>query len=278
MATRFRDLTSLEDCQRVVALEKEVWGSTEDVVPVPILIVTVKRGGILIGAFRDAAGGEDEMVGFVYSLSGLKAGKPMQWSHMLGVAEPYRRLGLGFDLKLAQRDRALAMGLDVIEWTFDPLQGANAHLNLHKLGAIVEEYEENIYGESSSPLHRGTPTDRFVAHWRLSDPEVVRRLGPGGGGMNVRSDNPEAPALVTRLAPDGPWLSCVEFDLHSRAPRVAAEIPLGFTELQQQAPALARAWRAATRNIFTAYLARGYRVVDFQIDRDAGRGRYVLEK
>ena len=112
------------------------------------------------------------MAGFVYSIPGLKDGHPMQWSHMLGVVASARSSGLGTDLKLAQREAALALGMDLIEWTYDPLQALNAHLNFSKLGIVVEEHEENIYGTSSSPLHAGTPTDRFVAEWHLRAPHV----------------------------------------------------------------------------------------------------------
>ncbi|MGH9412098.1 MAG: GNAT family N-acetyltransferase, partial [Vicinamibacterales bacterium] len=145
-----RDLTTIDDCRRVAALEREVWGYTdaEDVVPPPVLIVSAKRGGILLGAFEPA----DRMVGFVYSLPGVKDGRLTQWSHMLGVAPPARQTGIGLALKLAQRERARTMGIDLIEWTFDPLQAPNAHLNFSKLGVVVEEYDENLYGQSSSPL------------------------------------------------------------------------------------------------------------------------------
>src|SRR5262249_18405096 len=145
------------------------------------LTISVKRGGILIGAFEAGAEREasaERMIGFVYSLPGIKHGKPTQWSHMLGVLDAFRRDGIGRQLKLLQRERALAMGLDLIEWTFDPLQAMNAHLNFERLGVVAEEYEENIYGESTSPLHFGNPTDRLVAEWRLRDPHVERRLSP----------------------------------------------------------------------------------------------------
>ena len=99
----------------------------------------------------------------------------MQWSHMTGVLPEYRG-GLGYRLKLAQRERALAQGYDLIEWTFDPLQAMNAHFNFAKLGGVVEEYAVNFYGESTSALHRGTPTDRVVLSWRIAEPHVVRRL------------------------------------------------------------------------------------------------------
>ena len=121
------------------------------------------------------------MVGFAYAVVGMKNGKPMLWSHMAGVLPEFRG-GLGFRLKLAQRDRALAQGYDLIEWTFDPMQAMNAHFNFAKLGGVVEEYAPNFYGESTSALHRGTPTDRVVLSWKIAEPHVVRRLEAGVAG------------------------------------------------------------------------------------------------
>lgn len=265
-----RDLTTLDDFRAVVDLEKRVWGYTdaEDVVPVPVLVITVKRGGILIGAF-DPAG---QMVGFVYSLPGVKDRRLMQWSHMLGVVDSYRNSGLGHRLKLEQRARALGMGVDLIEWTFDPMQALNAHLNFAKLGVVVAEYEENIYGASSSPLHRGSPTDRFVAEWWIRSARVEQRLSPSA---------PRGPAMIeapvvnrTRVA--GEWLECTSVDLATKGPRLLVEIPAGFTEMQARASDLARAWRMASRGMFVHYLEGGYRVVDFLLDRASRRGWYVL--
>jgi predicted GNAT superfamily acetyltransferase len=168
----YRDLTTLVDFAGVVDLEREIWGpGYDEVVPVPILAVTVMRGGILIGAFDG-----DRLIGFVYSLPGIKHGKPTQWSHMLGVLDAFRRAGVGYQLKILQRERTLAMGLDLIEWTYDPLQAMNAHLNFAKLGVVADEYEVNVYGDSTSPLHKGNPTDRFVAAWCVGTARVEGRL------------------------------------------------------------------------------------------------------
>lgn len=270
-AISLRDLTSLDDFRAVVELETRVWGYTdaEDVVPVPVLVITVKRGGILIGAF-DPAG---RMVGFVYSLPGVKDGRLMQWSHMLGVVDSYRNSGLGHRLKLEQRARALEMGLDLIEWTFDPMQALNAHLNFAKLGVVVEEYEENIYGDSSSPLHRGTPTDRFVAEWWIRSPRVEQRLTAGASIGQAVLDAP----VVNGTRPAGEWLECASVDLTATGPRLLVEIPAGFTEMQARMPDLARAWRLNSREIFMHYLGRGYRVVEFLLDRASRRGWYILE-
>ena len=276
MASRMtiRPLTTLADCRKVADLEKTVWGYTdaEDVVPPPVLIVSIKRGGILLGAFDEAG----EMTGFVYSIPGLKDGKPMQWSHMLGVVASARSSGLGTRLKLAQRDATLAMGMDLVEWTYDPLQAMNAHLNFAKLGAVAGEYEENIYGTSSSPLHAGTPTDRFVAEWHLRQPHVERRIVPNA--LVVRDGSVTSAPVVNPSRQGDRWLEPGDARLDLDARRVLVEIPVGFTEMMSEAPDLALRWRMATRPIFQEYFGRGYRAVDFFLSREARRGQYLLAR
>ena len=269
---RIRDLKTIDDFRRVVDLEHAVWGYTDsaDTVTVPVFIFTVKRGATLIGAF-DA---DDRMVGFAYAVVGIKDGRPMLWSHMTGVLPDYRG-GLGYRLKLEQRARALAQGYELIEWTFDPMQAMNAHLNFAKLGGVVEEYAENFYGESTSALHRGTPTDRLVVSWRIGDPHVVRRLEQTPGLQARSHEVGEAPvANVTAI--DGEWRVVKSLDLSVVERRVWIEIPTGFTQMQQQAPERALQWRLHVRQMFQAYFAKGYRAVDFVLQRDAGFGRYLL--
>jgi predicted GNAT superfamily acetyltransferase len=269
----YRDLTTLDEFAQVVALERLIWGpGYDEVVPVPILAVSVHRGGILIGAFH-----RDRLIAFVYSLPGLKAGQPTQWSHMAGVVAEYRNAGLGRVLKGQQRDRALAMGLDLIEWTYDPLQAMNAHLNFAKLGVVCEEYAVNLYGESSSPLHRGNPTDRFVVEWWIRKPHVERRLNPSSP-MTLRSHEVGGAPAVNGTCASGEWLECADVDLSVDARRLTVQIPMGFTEMLSGAPELALRWRMATREIFTSYFARGYKAVEFFLDRDAGKGAYLLTK
>ena len=271
---QIRDLTTIEDFQQVVALEKAIWGYTDqgDLVTVPVFIFTVHRGAVLIGAV-DPNG---RMVGFAYAIVGMKAGRPMLWSHMTGVL-PECRGGLGYRLKLEQRDRALSQGYDLIEWTFDPLQAMNAHFNFAKLGGVVEEYAVNFYGESTSALHRGTPTDRVVLSWRISAPHVVRRLEQPAALRARAHDVTEAPVANTTIA-DGEWLKNSKIDLTIHERRLWIEIPMGFTEMQQRAPDRALAWRLDVRQMFEEYLAKGYRAVDFVLQREAGVGRYLLAR
>jgi predicted GNAT superfamily acetyltransferase len=252
-------------------------------VPVSILAVSVHSGGILIGAFDG-----DRMVGFVYSLPGIKDGKATQWSHMAGVVPSHRSAGLGYQLKVLQRERALNAGLDLVQWTYDPLQALNAHLNFSKLGVVVVEYAENIYGLSTSPLHAGLPTDRFVADWWIRRPHVERRLAAREARGSELPAAPQKPSLTLRdhsvvearrvngVIPAGEWLECGDVDLTLEAPRMAVQIPTGFTEMLARDPGLAMAWRMQTRAIFTTYFGRGYRAVDFFLDRPSRKGIYVL--
>jgi predicted GNAT superfamily acetyltransferase len=265
----YGDLTTLEQFAGVVDLERRIWGpGYEEVVPVPILAVTVLRGAVLLGAFDG-----DRMVGFVYSLPGIRHGKATQWSHMLGVVEEFRSAGVGYELKRLQRERTLAMGLDLIEWTYDPMQAMNAHLNFAKLGVVVEEYEENVYGTSNSPLHAGNPTDRFVAQWRIREARVAERLRGASPLATVLTVEP-----VNRARPVGEWLEPDAVDLSVDAKRISVEVPIGFTTMLASVPELALEWRMATRRLFTTYFSRGFRAVEFFLNREARKGAYLLVK
>lgn len=267
-----RELHTYEEFKEVVELERVVWGFSDpfDMVPPVVFTITVKRGAILLGAFDE----HDRLVGFSYSLVGMKDGKPLQWSHMTGVLPEYRG-GLGLRLKLAQRERALALGYDLIEWTFDPLQAMNAHFNMTKLGCVAEEYHRNVYGESTSALHRGTPTDRLVSQWHIATPHVERRLHVSPD-LRVRAREAADAPVINRTAKAGRWLTSASIDLEMEVRRLWLEIPTGFTEMQHEAPDLALQWRLHTREIFETYFRRGYRVVDFGLEREGGFGRYLL--
>jgi predicted GNAT superfamily acetyltransferase len=269
-----RDLTNVDDLRRVPVLEQRVWEypTAEELIPVSILAASVRRGAIVIGAFA----GED-MVGVVYSMPAIREGRLAHWSHVLGVASEFRAEGLGVRLKLAQRERALAMGLDLIEWTYDPLLALNAHLNCARLGAVVEEYALDVYGASDSPLHGSVPTDRFIAQWNIRAPHVQRRLAPARSLQLVSQAAIDAP-LVNEVRAEGAWTQCVAADLSAAADRVRVGIPPSFAAMLRDAPDLAAGWRHHSREIFRVYFGRGYRVVDFFLNRNSGGGDYLLSR
>lgn len=269
----FRRLESAADYDACVELQRATWGRDfGEVVPASILKINQKVGGVSAGAF--AADGR--MLGFVYGQSGLQGDPPrrVHWSHMLAVDPEARDLGLGTRLKLYQRELLLPLGVEEIQWTYDPLEARNAHLNLNRLGAEVDEYVEDMYAnEMGSELARGIGTDRFIVAWRIQSARVEERVAghlPDLAACAARYS--EAPAANTDPAgaAGGVLLGLPE------APRVRVEIPASIQAVKADDPDAAFAWRLSTRRAFEEYLARGYRVEAFWRDPERARGVYGL--
>jgi len=273
-AVVIRDLETVDDLRKVEAVEKEVWGlSDQDTMPLTMIIASKEAGSIWLGAFDT-----DALVGFAFGFLGRENGETMIHSHLLAVRAPYRDLDLGYKLKLAQRERALAMGIRQMTWTFDPLQSKNAHFNFAKLGVVSEKYKADFYGlKTSSVLHRNS-TDRLWVQWRLSSKRVQQRLQ----GKNASSDSLDALSnLIPLVGFDGdgkPVKTDMEAALGRQ--RICIEIPSEINAVQQKDPALAREWRAATRWAFTESLAAGFFVAEFcrSIRGRQGPGAYLLQK
>ena len=180
-----RACSGFEEFDACVRLQLEVWGyEAEDTVPQREFVVIERIGGQIIGAFdlaKSAKPGGDgpSMIGFAMSMPGILDGLPYLHSHMLAVLPEYRNAGIGRKLKLAQREEALARGIRLMEWTFDPLELKNAYLNIVRLGAIVHRYTPNLYGVFSSRLQAGLPTDRMHAEWWMDSPRVHATLNGG---------------------------------------------------------------------------------------------------
>jgi predicted GNAT superfamily acetyltransferase len=270
MAVILRDLHSLDDFHRVCELEAEIWGGREETVAATLFAASVPRGAVLVGAFDG-----DDLVGFCYSFPAIVHGRLIHWSHMTGVSASHRCAGTGFLLKQVQRVRVRALGIDRIDWTFDPLQAGNAHFNLRRLGALVERYDVNVYGQLINPLHGGLPTDRLVAQWWLDAPGVQARMEEEREAMGPPAD--DVP-LVNRLTEADGWAVC---DWAAAPPegerRLRVAIPGRFTEMMASAPGIAMSWRLTTRRLFQTLLARRYRVVDFARAAGGG-GAYLLEQ
>ena len=259
----FRELTSVDDIRLVQALERRIWGGADiDLSPVLLMVALVKAGGLLLGAFEDG-----EMRGFAFSVPGDRHGHRLHWSHMTGVDDALRSSGLGTQLKLEQARRVAARGYSRIQWTFDPLQSLNAHLNLVKLGASADEYAEHVYGDSTSDLHRGAPTDRLIVTWTLDaagTPVRSPRLARAGD---------EAAAAGTVETQDG-WDVYHANATLPTTPVVRVPVPARFSAMLQEAPDLALAWRMQTRAQFEALFADGYEAVSFL--RVGEGGEYLL--
>jgi len=172
--TTIRHLEGAAELDACVALQHAIWGpSFREAVPRTILLIAQKMGGVVAGAFEG-----DRMIGFVFGLTGVRNGALAHWSDMLAVDAARRDHGVGRALKAFQREAVVALGVRQMYWTYDPLIARNAHFNLNRLGAEVEDYVIDMYGTTGSLLHGGMPTDRFVVRWQLdttAGPPAPRR-------------------------------------------------------------------------------------------------------
>ena len=183
----------LDELRACVALQKEIWNfSDAELVPLRMFVVAEKVGGQVMGAFD----GDKEMVGFALSVPGTRSGHVYLHSHMLAVRKEHRNAGLGRRLKLLQREEAMARGIELIEWTFDPLEIKNSYLNIEKLGAIARRYNINQYGITSSPLQGGLPSDRLIAEWWLNSRRVETLLATGKNPVFSQETTIEVPAQI----------------------------------------------------------------------------------
>jgi predicted GNAT superfamily acetyltransferase len=195
-----RQLRQFDEFAEAVRLQQTIWGFADmETMPLRSFVVTAKVGGQLFGAYD---GGE--MVGFLIAVPGIKPGpRAYLHSHMLGVLPAYQNAGIGRRLKLRQREEALERGIELIEWTFDPLEIKNAFFNLERLGAVVRWYSENQYGVTDSPLHGGLPTDRCIAEWWLDAPRV-RAILAGQAVERRIEERIVFPADVARIRSQDP--------------------------------------------------------------------------
>jgi predicted GNAT superfamily acetyltransferase len=269
-----RDLVSLEDLRQLQRVEREVWKmGDEDSLPMTVAIALQAAGSIFVGAFD-----RDKLVGFAFGMFGREHGQITIHSHMLAVLEPYRQHDLGLKLKQAQRERALAMGIREMTWTFDPLQSRNAHLNFAKLGVVSDTYKIDFYGpETSSVLHRNG-TDRLWVRWLLDS----RRTRDRAAGNDSRAETLDALQLLAPLVSFNGDGRPARADLAESLARqrVSIEIPGEILDVERTDMGLAREWREATRWAFTEALGAGFYVAEFcrSIRGQQGPGAYLLEK
>ena len=199
-AIEIRPLIQFEEFAEAVRLQQTIWGFDDiEMLPLRSFVVYEKIGWQLFGAYHG-----DEMVAFLIAVPGIKPGpRPYLHSHMLGVLPAWRNAGIGRRLKLRQREEALERGIELIEWTFDPLELKNAFFNLERLGAVVRQYAENQYGVTASPLHGGLPTDRCIPEWWI-DSQRVRAVLAGETVARRVEERIVFPADIARIRSQDP--------------------------------------------------------------------------
>jgi predicted GNAT superfamily acetyltransferase len=248
-----RVLARAEEYRACIELQYRTWGNGyREAVPAAVLQITQKMGGVLSGAFL-ASG---ELAGFVYGLTGIYRGRSAHWSHMLAVAPEHRNHGIGYRLKLHQREQLDRTGVEMMYWTFDPLVARNAHLNVNRLGVKLMEYVPDMYSDTGSDLHV-FGTDRFVAEW------------PVRGGRETRAE-------LNGASRTSPVLNGGAGVVPPQAGPVRVEIPADAESMRDHSLAELRSWRESTREILPRLMDRGYQVTGFY--REGDRCYYVLSR
>lgn len=270
----FRNLADYKVCEDI---QREVWHSQDiDIVPVPLLLVLNRTGGILLGAYNSLG----ELIGFVLGMLGSANDRPIHHSFMLAVRVAYRNFDVGFKLKMAQRKEALKRKIPVITSFFDPMQPANAYFTLGKLGARANSYEENFCGETTSLLDRGLPTDRILTHWDLESSAVLHRLEAGPPRRDFRKELKQRLVInhMTEVAPG--MMNSSPVKLNCAAGQFLFEVPYNLPEIKSRDLGIALEWQGKMRQVFRHYFKKGYVAADFWVGEQDGhlRAFYLLEK
>ncbi len=270
-----RPLTTLDEFHAAEEVQRVAWHSDDlDVVPLHLLLTVAKNGGVVLGAFAGS-----QLIGFVFGFIGA-VGAPLaarlkHCSHQMGVRPEWQSQGVGYALKMAQREAVRAQGLQLITWTFDPLESKNANLNIAKLGAVCNTYIPNYYGELRDDLNRGFATDRFQVDWWIASRRVEARLAGQRSPWRF-----EAEVIV---------LNPVHWDergfpvpgnpIRSGLPdRFFVEFPANFQAIKRADKALAIDWRLHVRHVCEAAFAAGFTIVDYVHEPGArARSFYVLQ-
>lgn len=254
-----RPLRTVAECNACVELQRQVWGFDQaETVPATLLHVVDFVGGLAAGAFDES----DQLIGFVFGVSGVRDGELVHWSHMLAVREPARNLGLGRMLKEHQREVMASLGIRRMFWSFDPLMAKNAYFNFNRLGASVVEYVRDMYGTTASPLHLGLPTDRLVVTTPTSAADGDRSQ-PIADALPVLTPFPQRGDDVMTIG-------------ERRPDALLIEVPSDILDITRRSLAMARQWRLAVREHFEWALANDYRVASVRRNGASDREFYVL--
>jgi len=269
MTITIRPVTTIEECRTLERLQAEIWQCDDlEVVPGHAVFTLAKEGNIVLAALDDG-----QPIGFAFGFLSLTDDGQLKYaSHMVGVLPAYQNQGIGYRLKLAQREALLAGDIRLMTWTFDPLQARNARFNLRKLGAVCNTYYSNLYGTMRDGLNQGLPSDRFRVDWWLDTRRVADRIA---GDFVDADPAAEHPVLnpATRL-PAGLLAPPNKFS-EPTDELCLVEIPPDIDALKSQDSELAPAWRLQTREIFENAFAANYTAVD--LIRRNDRSYYLLQ-
>ena len=283
-AITIRTLSSHHDFRQAEQAQRIGWELRDDtqVVPLHVLLTAQKNGGLAAGAFN----GSGQMIGFLFGFLGLHHdGGLKHCSHLMCIDPATRAKGIGTALKRFQADYVRGQGFDLITWTYDPLEGANATLNISRLRAITKTFYPDLYGNFDDALNTGLPTDRLEVEWWINTPRVIdpgpiqpTRMSLVAVGAQLL--NPTELCGTIRCPPAVSVSETIS-NLKLPAALLLLEVPVSYQSVKREAMTIAKAWRQHSAQWFTHLFDAGYIVTDFITERgkDSAESRnfYVLQ-
>jgi len=260
-----------EEFEAIEAIQIDAWRMNDrDVVPSRIAIAIHEAGGCVYLAYIDK-----NPVGFVLGFLARRKDRIYLHSHQVGVKRAFWRRGIGYKLKLKQREWALKRDIELIRWTFDPLLSRNAYFNFYKLGVINDTYKINLYGEMKDEINKGMESDRFYVEWWLKSRRVSERISGIRPPYNIGVENL---TTVIDIEEKNGIPKPSQVDLDKKEKMITVPIPSDIEAIKRINLKIAIEWRLATRKVFTQYLSKGYVVVEFIARREKPVSYYVLTK
>lgn len=269
-----RRAESVADYRACQEAQRRAWGIAEDgyLIPIATMVGANLHGGLVLGAFRP----DGQAVAMSFAFLGRIEGRLCLYSQLTGVVPGYQSQGLGYRIKMDQRDFARAEGIGTIAWAFDPLQAGNASFNLVRLGATARRYIDNMYGERTDALNAGVPTDRLIVEWDTAQ-EAPRSIRPDAAALPRLIEAAAGQGGESEPDPSRGGDAVVDIDA---SPSVLIEIPADIARLRRERPELAERWRSAVRDAFRSAFAAGYRATSV-VREESGTSRrvfYVLDR
>ena len=280
-----RPLKTLADFHAAENVQRAAWDSADiDIAPLHIMLTIARNGGVVLGAFA-----QDQLVGFVLGFLGTSnrygaeapaTVKLKHCSHQMGVLPEWQSHGVGYALKVAQREAVLNQGVRLITWTYDPLESKNARLNIAKLGAVCNTYIRDYYGELRDDLNRGLATDRFQVDWWIASRRIETRLTRNRPPLQLRHYLDVGTPIINAVRrKDRDLPVCQDPVGPPSSDRYLVEFPADFQVIRRADNALAVAWRLHLRSICEAAFASGYTVIDFVHEPGPhARSFYVMQR
>jgi predicted GNAT superfamily acetyltransferase len=272
-----RPVDTLSDIRQIETIQLETWGMDDlEVIPARFMHALQHNGASLLGAYDG-----ERMVGFVFGLLGtvqdlehridqVAAARLQMYSAIMGVLPEYQNLGLGYRLKLAQREFAIRIGVRLITWTFDPLESLNGFFNVVKLGVVCHRYLRDFHGPMGG-INEGLETDRFHVDWWVTSNRVQVRLSGQRGALGLPALQQGGAVLVNEITRNAAGLPVPpDRFLKSEHRILLIEIPDNFQLMKRQDMALALNWRSHGRALFEHFFQNHYLVTDFVRHQEPG--------